>query len=125
MDSYSAFFINDIVAINPNFQSHIKSHSLRRQQWAICFRSNIMTGGNNTNNISEAGIRIVKELIFGTIKAYNLIQMFQFFTEGYETYMKRKLLSIAHNRFDVISTKQIKLKNLLLRSWILLINCSL
>ena len=67
---------------------------------------NIITRGNNTNNISEAGIKIVKELIFGRIKAYNLIQMFQFVTEGFETYMKRKLLSIAHNRFDnFISTK--------------------
>lgn len=26
--------------------------------------------------------------------------MFQFVTEGFETYMKRKLLSVAHNRYD-------------------------
>ncbi len=106
IDAYSAFFKNDIVAMYPHFQSHIKSHWLRRLQWAICYRSNIITRGNNTNNISEAGIKIVRELVFGRIKAYNLIQMFQFVTEGFETYMKRKLLSIAHNRFNnFISTK--------------------
>ncbi len=59
-----------------------------------------MTKRNNTHNLSEAGIKIIKELIFGRIKAYNLIQMFQFVTESLETYMKRKLLSISHNRFD-------------------------
>ena len=105
MDAYSKLLKNDIVAMYPNFQSHIKVHWLRRQQMAICYRSNIITRGNNTNNISEAGIKIAKELIFGRIKAYNLIQMFQFVT-GFETYMKRRLLSIAHNRFDnFISTK--------------------
>ena len=34
---------------------------------------------------SESGIKIVKELIFGRIKAYNLVQMFQFVTEAFET----------------------------------------
>ena len=78
----------------------------KRHEWAICYRHQILTRGNNTNNIAEAGIRIVKELIFGRIKAYNLIQMFQFVTDALETYMTRKLLSIAHNRFDhFISTR--------------------
>ena len=73
----------------------------------------------------------MKELIFGRIETYNLIQMFQFVTVGFETYMKRKLLSIAHNRFDnfiplnIKVYQQIKLTNLLLRSRILLINRSL
>ena len=106
MDAYSKLLKkNDYSSNVPQFSEPIKVHWLRRQQWVICYRSNIITRGNNTNNISEAGIKIVKELIFGRIKAYNLIQMFQFVTEGFETYTKRKLLSIAHNRFDFISTK--------------------
>ena len=31
-----------------------------------------MTRGNNTNNYAEAGMRILKEIIFGRVKAYNL-----------------------------------------------------
>lgn len=50
--------------------------------------------------MAEAGIRIIKEIVFGWIKAYNVVQMFQFVTDALEMYYKRRLLSIAHNRFD-------------------------
>ena len=77
-------------------------------EWAICYRNSIPTRGNNTNNIAEAGIRIIKDLIFGRIKAYNLVQMFQFVTDALENYMKRKLLNIAHNRFDYYISRKFK-----------------
>ncbi len=89
-----------------------------------------MTKRNNTHNLSEAGIKIIKELIFGRFKAYNLIQMFQFVTESLETYMKRKLLSISHNRSDnFIFAKYkgllaYKIDKSILLSWMLL-RCSL
>ena len=39
------------------------------------------------NNYAEAGMRIIKEIVFGRVKAYNLIQMFQFVTmEKYHQY---------------------------------------
>ena len=60
----------------------------------------MLVKGNHTNNVAEAGIRILKEIVFGRIKAYNLIQMFQFVTDAMELYYKKRLLSIAHNRFD-------------------------
>ena len=56
--------------------------------------------GNHTNNYAEAGVRIVKELIFNRVKANNIIQMFTFVTECLELYYTRKLLSAAHNRID-------------------------
>ena len=56
--------------------------------------------GNHTNNYSEASIGILKELVFSRIKAYNLVQMFQFATEALELYHQRKLLSVAHNHVD-------------------------
>ena len=56
--------------------------------------------GNRTNNVAEAGMRILKEIVFGGIKACNLVQMLQFVTDAMELYYKRRLLSIAHNRFD-------------------------
>ena len=49
--------------------------------------------GNHTNNYVEAGMRILKEIIFGRIKAYNLIhQMFQFITVTMEKYFINRLL---------------------------------
>ncbi len=68
---------------------------------AVCFRKHLLGRGNHTNNYSEAGIRILKELIFSRVKAYNHVQMFSFITECMELYYCRKLmLSAAHNRLD-------------------------
>lgn len=45
-------------------------------------------------------MRILKDLVFGRVKAYNMVQMFRFATEVLEMYHQRKLLSIANNRID-------------------------
>ena len=58
-----------------------------------------MMRGNHTNNYAEAGMRIIKEIVFGRIKAYNLIQMFQFVTVTMEKYFVSRLLDMAHSRF--------------------------
>lgn len=60
----------------------------------------MLVRGNHTNNVAEAGIRILKDIVFGRVKAYNIVQMFQFVTDAMELYYKRRLLSVAHNRFD-------------------------
>ena len=66
----------------------------------MCFRQDILTRGNNTNNYAEAGIRIIKDQVFSRIKAYNLIQMFSFITESMDVYYQRKLLNVSNNRLD-------------------------
>ena len=103
---YSRFSEDNTVP--QNFKNHMADLWHKRQEWAICYRNSIPTRGNNTNNIAEAGIRIIKDLIFGRIKAYNLVQMFQFVTDALENYMKRKLLNIAHNRFDYYISRKFK-----------------
>ena len=55
--------------------------------------------GNYTNNYPEADMRILKEIIFGRIKAYNLIRMFQFITVTMEKYFINRLLDMAHSRY--------------------------
>ena len=44
-------------------------------------------------------MRILKEIIFGRIKAYNLIRMFQFITVTMEKYFINRLLDMAHSRY--------------------------
>ena len=44
-------------------------------------------------------MRIIKEIVFGRVKAYNLIQMFQFVTIAMEKYFANRLLDMAHSRF--------------------------
>ena len=56
--------------------------------------------GINTNNYAESGIRILKDIVFKRVKAYNLIQLFEFLTVTFELYYERRLLAVAHNRMD-------------------------
>ncbi len=97
---YEAFTGSEIAKKYPKYLSHIQGHWSRRREWAICFRKNILVRGNHTNNYSEAGMRILKELVFSRVKAYNHVQMFSFITDCFELYYTRKLLSVAHNRMD-------------------------
>ena len=56
--------------------------------------------GNHTNNFAEAGIKILKKLVFSRVKAYNLTQMFFFVTDVMEIYYQKKLVSLANNRVE-------------------------
>ena len=56
--------------------------------------------GNYTNNYAESGIRIIKDQIFEHTKAFNPVQMFQFFITTFELYYERRLLDLVHNRIS-------------------------
>lgn len=100
LDRYKAFIRSKIALKYPKYISYVAGHWSRRKEWALCFRKHLLVRGNHTNNYSKAGIRILKDLIFSRIKAYNHVQMFSFVTECLELYYTRKLLSAAHNRID-------------------------
>ena len=83
----------------PNLCQRLDQFWERRSEWALSYRVDKMMRGNHTNNYAEAGMRIIKEIVFGRIKAYNLIQMFQFVTVTMEKYFMSRLLDMAHSRF--------------------------
>ena len=97
---YDEFKKCELVKKYPKCLAYIKSHWDQRKEWALCYRKHLLVRGNHTNNYAEAGIRIVKDLVFNRVKAYNIVQMFTFVTECLEMYYSRKLLSVAHNRVD-------------------------
>ena len=72
----------------------------KRAFWAHCYRRTIITRGDHTNNYAEAGIRILKDLVFARVKACNLVQMFYFIIETIELHYKRKPLNIANSRLE-------------------------
>ena len=84
----------------PNFIKHLKEIWEKRFSWAHCYRQSLLIRGNHTNNYAEAGIKIIKEMVFCRVKAYNLVQVFYFITETLELYYKRKLISIANSRLQ-------------------------
>ena len=37
----------------------------RRREWALCYRNKLLIRGQNTNNISEATMKVIKDYILG------------------------------------------------------------
>ena len=97
---YSSLQKLPLVQKYSKFLSHLMSLWPRRREWAHCYRKRLMLRGNHTNNYSEAGMKILKELIFSRVKAYNLVQVFHFLTDTLESYHCRKLISVSNNRLD-------------------------
>ncbi|KAL5238195.1 hypothetical protein ACI65C_005605 [Semiaphis heraclei] len=44
------------------FESYITNLYQRKKEWALCYQKELITQGQITNNISEAGMKIVKDL---------------------------------------------------------------
>ena len=53
-----------------------------------------------TNNYAEVGIKILKELVFSRVNAYNLVQIFTFIYDIMDTYYQKKLIAISNHRFE-------------------------
>ena len=77
---YKEFQRCEVVNRYPRYLSYIQSQWSRRLEWAVCYRKHLLVRGNQTNNYAEAGIQILKELVFNRVKAYNVVQMFSFVT---------------------------------------------
>lgn len=73
---YSGFVNSDIGKKYPKYLTYVNTHWSRRKEWAVCYRKHLLVRDNHTNNYAEAGFRILKDLIFNRIKAYNIVQMF-------------------------------------------------
>ncbi|XP_066440463.1 uncharacterized protein [Eleutherodactylus coqui] len=50
--------------LSPGLQVYVDNLCRRREHWALCFRKALPCRGNNTNNITEAAIRVLKDKIF-------------------------------------------------------------
>lgn len=59
----------------PNLAKHLKNYWNRRTEWAYSYRAHLPLRGTHTTAILEAGFRIIKDLIFARVKAYNLVHV--------------------------------------------------
>ena len=96
---YAAILESAYATKYPHLATHIQQFWKRRSEWALSYRVKQIMRGNHTNNYAKGGIRIIKEIVFDRVKAYNLIQMFQFITPTMEQYFCNRLLDIAHSRY--------------------------
>ena len=95
---YQAIVDNPIVKKHRKYEEHPASVFETRKAWAICFRSNLLTRGNNTTNYVESAMRIVKDKVLYRLKAYNVTQLVDFLLTRMESYYARRLLDVANNR---------------------------
>ncbi|ELT91018.1 hypothetical protein CAPTEDRAFT_223758 [Capitella teleta] len=70
------------------------------EEWALCFRKELPTRGNNTNNFAEATMGVLKDKVFLRTKAFNVPQLLAFLTTRMEDYYTRRLIDVANNRMN-------------------------
>lgn len=81
-----------------NFLKHCTLLLKRKYEWCICYRTNMITRGHNTNNIVESSIRIFKDIVLERCKAFNAAALVDFISSVLEDYHKRRLLKYAGSR---------------------------
>ena len=77
--------------------NHFKDLKLRAKEWALCYRTELLTRDTDTNNICEAVMLIIKNLILFRTKAFNAVQLLDFLITRLDSYYKRKLAFFLSN----------------------------
>ncbi|XP_064468457.1 uncharacterized protein LOC135379136 [Ornithodoros turicata] len=80
------------------FVTRVQDFLRREEEWVLFFRKWLPTSGHNTNNFSEACIRILKDIILGRTKAFNAVALVDFVAIVWEKYFEARILEHAHNR---------------------------
>lgn len=57
-------FQDEVVQQYPIFLNHLEDTLKQKEDWAMCFRTNLITRGQNTNNISEASMRVSSQISY-------------------------------------------------------------
>lgn len=95
-NTFSDMLKSEVVSKYGNIINHLKSLKLRLSEWALSYRKDYLTRGNNTNNYVEASLRIVKDKVLNRTKAFSIVQLFDFLTINYV----RKLADVVNNRYE-------------------------
>jgi len=81
-----------------NFKNRLLKYLDRKEEWILHHRRDIITRNNNTNNYAEASIRIIKDIVLGRTKAFNVVALVEFCVNVFEKYLCSRLLEFANNR---------------------------
>ena len=95
-------FLNDPIFDEKynKFLNYIKNLYSYKESWALFFRKNTLTRGNNTNNNAEAQFLVIKDIILQRVKEYNVNALFEKLTEDLNDHYQNKLLSVASGSYD-------------------------
>ena len=82
----------------PRFVKRFEKFFVRREEWVLAYRRNLLTRQNNTNNYAEASIGIFTDIVFCRTKAFNVVALVDFCISMWEPHLKERLLEYAHSR---------------------------
>ncbi|KAJ8337870.1 hypothetical protein SKAU_G00368360, partial [Synaphobranchus kaupii] len=82
------------------FLTYLQNLYSRREFWALSYREDLPTRGNQTNNYVEAAMRVLKDKILQRTKAFNLPQLFHLFTSRLESYYEARVTDVALGRWE-------------------------
>ncbi|XP_067264285.1 uncharacterized protein [Chanodichthys erythropterus] len=82
------------------FLTYLQSLYSRRESWALSYRRDLPTRGNQTNNYVEAAMRVLKDKILQRTKAFNLPQLFNLFVTRLEMYYEARVTDVALGHWE-------------------------
>lgn len=82
----------------PEFVNRFEKFYQRKHEWILYFRKDLLTRQNNTNNMAEITIRILKDIVLCRTKAFNVVALVEFCISVWEMYLIKKLLDYAYGR---------------------------
>lgn len=97
---YNEMLANPMISGNKWLVKQLKGLCERAAEWALCYRSELLIRGNNTDNYSERAIRSFKDDILYRVRAYSVVQLFDFFVTRLEAYFERRIANVLNNRQD-------------------------
>lgn len=95
---FNEFLKGNYVKENEKLCFHLNEIWKRKEEWCIAYRCNAITRGHNTNNYTEASIRILKDVILQRCRVFNVCALIDFITTIFEKYHHRRLLDFANMR---------------------------
>lgn len=78
-----------------------------KHEWVKYYRLTTITRNQNTNNICEAAICAIKEVVLSYTKAYNVIALLEYIVNVFNKYLSSSLLRIAYNKGAKIYMKNL------------------
>jgi len=79
------------------WKNYVQNLWKSRERWCMAWRGAEMRG-HQTNNFTEAAVRLFKDVVLSRCKAYNSIALMDFICTSLETYYTRRFRTFANSR---------------------------
>ena len=79
------------------FSIYMEKLMERQRVWAHAYRGDMPTP-HHTNNMVEAAFRVLKDVILGRTRAYNISHLAEFLGVRLDAYYRRRFIDAAHGR---------------------------